>query len=215
MLTWKLSEIRTKVRELTGQLDTAQISDSDLDALINDFYCNHFPLDVYVSELEGWFTQATASGDDGEYDVSAEVILLDTPMTLKDSDDVLSDVKFYQDKDKFFDLYPEDPNAVEGRPAAALLYGSVLYLRPKPDEVYTFRAAAIQKPPELSTDDSAPLDVRWGPILAYGTAILMKSEEGDMDGAADLSKVFKILTILINRKKLKQKSINQRAVPRF
>jgi len=213
-LTWTLAQIRAKVREITGELTEEDISDSDLNDKINDFYRNIFPFEVYVAEFDDWLTQATASGDDGEYDVSQDVVRLDTPMTLKDSDDILSTVKFYQDKDEFFHLYPKDPNAAENRSAAALLYGGVLYLRPKPDAIYTFEAACTQKPDALS-DDSVPLDVRWGPGIAYGTAIEIKMEDQDKAAADELIPICQYFLRRISQKKMMQIATNQRATPRF
>lgn len=214
-LTWTLAQIRAKVREITGELTEENISDSDLNDKINDFYRNIFPFEVYVAELDDWFTQVTASGDDGEYDVSQDVVRLDTPMTLKDSNDILSTVKFYQDKDEFFHLYPQDPNAAENRPAAMLLYGGVLYPGPKADAVYTFKAACIKKPDELSTDDSVPLDVRWGPAIAYGTAIEIKMEDQDKAAADELIPICQYFLRRISQKKMMQIATNQRATPRF
>lgn len=214
-LTWKRSEIAAKVRSIASLKTTEDITDIALVDKINDYYRNIFPLEVYVAELDGWFTQTTASGDDGEYNVSQDVIKLDTPMTILDSDGVLTKVKFYQDKDKFFHLYPEDPDATEEKPVAALLYGGILYLRPKPNAVFTFKAASTDKPDALSTDDSVPLDVRWGPAIAYGTAIEIKMEDKDIEGANELVPIYRYFLGKINQKKMMQKATNQRATPRF
>jgi len=214
-LTWKLSEIRSKVRAITGLLTGEDITDSALNDRINDYYRNIFPFEVYVSEFETAFTQVTAPGDDGEYDVSQDVLKLDTPMVIEDVNGVLSDVKFYQDKDKFHSLYMKDPNAAAGRPVAALLYGGILCLRPKPDDIYTFEAVCTKKPDALSTDDSAPLDVRWGLAIAYGTAIEVKMEDNDKEAADELVPVYRYFLSKISQKKLMQKATNQRAVPRF
>ena len=64
-LTWKLSEIRTRWRELTGLSTTGDISDSALDDLINDYYVNWFPEDAKVSIFDGDFTQLVTAVDSG------------------------------------------------------------------------------------------------------------------------------------------------------
>lgn len=214
-LTWKRSEIATKVRKITGKLTTEDISASALNDRINDYYRNVFPLEVYVAELENWFTQTTTTGI-GEYAVSQDYARLDTPMTILDADDILTTVKFYQDKDEFFNLYPEDPSAVEGKPAATLLYGGVLYFRPVPDlSTYDFKAACTKKPDVLSGDDSVPPDVRWGPAIAYGTAIEILIEDNDRDAANELMPIYQYFLSRISQKKMVQRNVNQRAVPRF
>lgn len=66
-------------------------------------------------------------------------------------------------------------------PEAALLYGSKLYLRPKPDDIYEIKAPSIsERPSALSGDTDAPADTRWGPMIARGTAILYLDSIGDM-----------------------------------
>jgi hypothetical protein len=213
-LTWIGSEIVTKVRNITGKLTTEDISDADLLNNINDFYQNVFPLEAYVSEFEDWFTQTTADEDGGEYTISQDYLRLLTPMTTMDSDGVLADVTFYQDKDKFFYLWPEEDDPTEARPYAALLSGGKLYLRPEPDDVYTFRSACIKKPIVLTTS-TAPTDLRWGPAIAYGTAIEMLMEEGDEEAASKISPIYRYAMNLVNREKIIQKSSSQRAAPRF
>lgn len=213
-LTWIGSEICTKVRAITGEGTAQDITDEALLNRINDFYRNVFALDAYVAELKDWFTQATANLDGGEYDISQDYLRLMTPMTTMDSDNILANVKFYQDKDKFFSLYPEVADPTEARPAAALLLGGKLYLRPEPNGIYTFRAACIKKPTAL-TEDTAPPDLRWGPAIAYGTAIEMLMEDNDKEAADELVPVYGYFLGQINKKKMIQKSSQQRAVPRF
>lgn len=212
-LTWIGSQIVTKVREITGKLTTEDISDSDLLDRVNEYYRNIFPLEVYVAEFEDWFTQTTADEDGGEYTIGQDYLRLMTPMTTLDSDDVLADVKFYQDKDEFFHLFPEEADPTEARPYAALPYGGKIYLRPEPDAIYTFRAACIKKPTALTTA-TAPVDVRWGPCIAYGTAIELLMEDNDKVGADELAPAYTFFKNKVSQKKIMQKNTNQRAVPR-
>lgn len=212
-LTWVLTQIAAKVRAITGLKTTEDISNTDLYDKINDFYRNDFALVAYVSEFEDWFTQVTANLDGGEYTISQDYLRLMTPMTTMDSDDVLMNVKFYQDKDEFFRLYPEEADPTEARPAAALVYGGKLYLRPEPNGVFTFRAACIKKPTAL-TASTAPVDIRWAKAIAYGTAIEIKMEDNDKAGADELVPIYEYFLSQVNQKKMMQKAVNQRATPR-
>lgn len=100
-LTWGLTDLRAKVRDLTGKV-ASQLANGALDDKINDYYRNVFPIDVKPEKLKGWYTQATSVDDSGEYTVSTDVALLFTPATVNGSD-----VDFYQDADEFFYLYPK------------------------------------------------------------------------------------------------------------
>jgi len=217
-LTWKLSEIAAEVRDLAGMPDASQITKAALNNRINDFYQNIFPVDAYVQELESWYTFDTAADDDCEESLPASVRTIEGPITLKHSDDVISSVEFYLNKAKFFNLYPEDStdeDAERGTPVAALLYNRTVYLRPKADEIFTFKAASKIKPDVLSDDDSVPLDVSWGPAIAQGTAVLIKNKQKDFERARELSAVYESMINLINRRNRIQKTRNSRAMPRF
>ena len=341
-LTWNLSDIRTKVRTLTGKKSTEQISNDDLDSEINDYYRNTFPIECEPKKLKDWLIQATSVDDSGEYSVSSEVLKLKEPVTINGAP-----ITLYQDEQKFLDKYPKDtgspycisdpglaigttkPNvatdafsyrisdhsyykaavaagtalsgdtvpqnkygawrleintsgaisiveagdngtgyatsalavaglAVESSsnacmgfvtaictaaagfvpgttdlddsgvtdtytdhfhtsrdiPEAALLSGETLYLRPKADDIFQFRARTVVKPTALS-GDTAVLLPEWGRLIAYGTAILIMSEEKDTDGLAAHTPFYDHLLTLIGRKDIKQKNVNQRARPRW
>jgi len=100
--TWKLSEIRTRWREDTGRSQTADISDVNVDKLINDYYVNHFPYDSGVDEFDIFVTQALSAVDNGEYTLSVDIDRLEDPVTL-DGDRITMS----RDREVFFSLYPE------------------------------------------------------------------------------------------------------------
>ncbi len=215
-LTWILEEIEAEVRELVGMPGTSGMTQAVMRDRINDFYQNFFPEDIDVAELESWWTFDTAIDDDCEEALPATVFTISKPTTLKDSDDAISKLKFYLNQAVFFELYPEDTTdeeAERGTPAAALLYNRTVYLRPKADEVFTFKAASKIKPDAL-TAGVAPLNVQWGPAIAQGTALLIKNRGSDFEAAKEKNEAYQAFITIINRRDLKQSS-NQRAMPRW
>lgn len=216
-LTWTLEEIEAEVRSLVSMPGTTGIGTTAMRDRINDFYQNYFPADVDVAELESWWEFDTADDDDCEEALSATVRTIEKPMTLKDSDDAITKVKFYINQAVFFELYPEDATdeeAERGTPAAALLYNRTLYLRPKADEVFTFKSASKIKPDAL-TAGVAPLNVQWGPAIAQGTAVMIKNRLPDLDAAKELAVVYQAMINVINRPDLVQMTKNKRAMPRW
>ena len=312
-LTWKLSEIRTRFRELTGRTQTADIADSAVDDLINDYYQNYFPEDALVTNFDAFFTQATTAVDSGEYSLAQTIVKLMEPMTVNGEK-----VTFYQDKRYFFEMYPDseqyitspglavgssdtakvknnafsydvqgwsyskasaetafsglntvpqnkygafclkidedgtitiyeaddnstgynsaalaieglpdadsdtaymgfvtvistdsggfipgttalDDSAVtgtytngdpanRGEPTGALYAHNTLFLRPRPDDIHQFKAASeMNRPDALPDDTSVPGDVKWGPAIAIGAAILYLAEKGGQDRIAEIS----------------------------
>lgn len=102
-MDWTLAQIRAKVRSLTGEADTTQLSNADLDLLINDYFCNKFPLEASPQELETDFTLTTQPTDDGEYLLSAAMLLIDKPLYVNNEKIWLT-----EDRKRFFDMYHED-----------------------------------------------------------------------------------------------------------
>ena len=95
--TWKLSEMRTLWRELTGRPSTGQISDVDVNKEINDYWVNHFSHDAKVDEFDVFFTQALSATDSGIYSLSQNIDRLDDPVTINGREIVL-----YRDRELFF-----------------------------------------------------------------------------------------------------------------
>lgn len=95
--TWKLSEIRTLWRELTGRPSTDQISDVNVNKEINDYYVNHFSHDAKVDEFDVFYTQALSATDTGIYSVASNIDRLDDPITINGREIVL-----YRDRELFF-----------------------------------------------------------------------------------------------------------------
>jgi hypothetical protein len=96
-LTWTREEIRDKFRELTGRKTTDQISDSDVNDLINDYYVNHFPGDAKVDEFDTFFTQALSATDDGIYALDSTVDRFDDPVTINGRQ-----IEFSRQREEFF-----------------------------------------------------------------------------------------------------------------
>ncbi len=95
--TWKLSEMRTLWRELTGRKSITQNTDASVDEEIIDYYVNRFSHDARVDEFNVFFTQALSATDDGVYSLNQRVDRLDDPVTINGRQIVL-----YRDRELFF-----------------------------------------------------------------------------------------------------------------
>ena len=103
VLTWIRAEIRAEWRKLTGRTSVLDITNDDVDALLNDYYVNYFPEDALVTNFDGFFTQAAIATDNGEYSLAQTIVKLMEPMTINGAE-----ITFYQDKNYFFQMYPDD-----------------------------------------------------------------------------------------------------------
>ena len=216
--TWILTEIETEVRALTGKPGTVDLDQPAMFNWINEFYQNWFPDDVYAQEWESWWTFNTADSDTGsDEDLPVTVRTIEEPMTIKDSDDNVTTLRFYTNKSSFYRTYPEDSSDEEderGTPAAILLYNRTVSLRPKADAVFEFKSASKIRPTAL-TADTAPLRLNWGLAIAQGTAVLLNNRDKDYESALEKDTVYQGMIDKINGSDLTQKHKAKRAMPRY
>ena len=96
-LTWNMTQLIARWREDTGRSQTADISDNDVAALINDYLVNYFGSDTGVDEFNTFFTQALSATDDGVYALAQNIDRLDDPVTINGNP-----IVFYRDRELFF-----------------------------------------------------------------------------------------------------------------
>ena len=213
-MAWTLITIRSLVRTLTGEKSTSQWSNDDVDTAINEFYQDTFPHEIALPELWDWATWSVNTAEDGDYDIAETTLKLRAPWTLDDGDgDAVAELSWTYNRPAFFETYPEDDSRDEGIPGAVLIYGPKIYIRPKADAAYTIKAAAYEKP-ALLTVSVNPVSDRWGPAIAYGTAIQRLNDRGDYEETTGLAGLYQYHLNNVNRKTLARLS-GVRSVPRF
>lgn len=218
-MEWTLADIKSKVRSLTGRPSTSQLSTAELLDHINEYYVNHFPYDTGgLRESETFFTIGLTSSDDGDYGLASNVLSIDPPLTLTDSDDVVYAVSLYTDKGLFFSLYPDDAHDEEDerdRPRGALLYGRDLYVRPKPDDSYTLKIPGRKGITSLSDDTDEPADHAWGLAICYGAARIIHMQDGETEEAAHMDVGLRSCLANIAVREVQQIPMSHRAAPSF
>lgn len=105
---WTLAELRARWRKHTGRSQTTDISDVDVNKLINDYYVNHFPADAKVDEFDVFFTQALSATDSGVYPIAQSVDRLDGPVTINGRIITLSENReeFFSGRHEHYGDYP-------------------------------------------------------------------------------------------------------------
>jgi len=105
--TWTLADLRAEFRSITGRSTTADISDSDVNDWINDYYQNFFPEETGVTNFRTDFTQELLPTDSGEYTLAQTVVTVEEPVTINGVR-----IQLLQDKALFFDEWPEDEHYI-------------------------------------------------------------------------------------------------------
>lgn len=230
-MDWTLSDIKSKVRSLTGRPGTGALSDSALLDHINQYFRNVLPVEVDLEELRTWFSFVTSAADGGKYALHRDVLAVESPVTLEDSDGNVDRITFYSDAGTFFTDFPDsdnDPDDTDthAEPTALLAWGRRLYLRPIPDGTYTVKFRARRRPfailatgassgTEFVNDTDYPEDYAWGPLIAYGAAIDILQDAGEDEEADRLKDLYVYHLNLLVRKQIGQIPIETRAAPRF
>lgn len=57
-------------------------------------------------------------------------------------------------------------------PMALCVYGGKLYVRPKSNDIFRLKLLDETRPTAFTQDTSAPSDVKWGPAIASGSALM-------------------------------------------
>jgi len=87
------------------------------------------------------------------------------------------------------DTYTNGDPAKRGTPEGALYEHNTLFLRPKPDDIYLFQCDSEMNRPEALAAGEVPADIKWGPMIALGAAIIYLAPRGGQDRIAELTGV--------------------------
>jgi hypothetical protein len=108
-MAWTLADIRAKVRTpLIGRPSITQISDAEVNALINDFYTRDFARDVLQDSIKAVFTQDLTCVDPGAYAISNAYLSFKKPAFIDDRQ-----IHLTFDTEWFFKQYPNDESCLE------------------------------------------------------------------------------------------------------
>lgn len=103
------------------------------------------------------------------------------------------------------DTYTDGKFELRNVPEAILLYGTKLYARPRPNDIYEIKALSIADRPTAFADDNAvPPDAKWGPAIARGAALLFLEPRGGKERIADLAESTKYYFNSIRSDKIKR-----------
>lgn len=100
-MSWTLADIQTKVRNVTGAKGQDQLSDTDLNKYINNYYVFTMPFELKVQIANNYITFKTVPGQD-VYAFPGG-FFTDSPGAYADGFPMI----FYQDTDIFFQDWPQ------------------------------------------------------------------------------------------------------------
>lgn len=103
------------------------------------------------------------------------------------------------------DTYTDGKFELRNVPESILLFGTKLYARPRPNDIYEIKAPSIADRPSAFADDNAvPADAKWGPAIARGAAIMYLEPRGGQSRIEDLARTTKYYFGSIRSDKIKR-----------
>ncbi len=175
--TWTLAEQRTLYRKLIGRPTTGQLSNSDADDNLNDYYQNQFPFDVDDQFFKEWLTQALSATDNGIYDLDASVLVILEPVKVNGDTQI-----FTMDHEKFFQEFPGNFTGafVINDAGVALAIGTSSTSAAKNGNAFSYNIGGNAYPEAVDTETELSGDTV--PVNKYGAWRL----EIDVDGTVSI-----------------------------
>lgn len=214
MSRWTFSDIKRKVRRLTGRQSESELSETLLSDYVNKYYVYDFAKEVMPIELKTWF-EFTLTIDVAEYTLDSlnfndNYLSINNPIILS-----TYNIALYTSPEIFSIKYPEIENPQSGFPEAVLLYNNKLTFSCPPSADYLdFKAAAVIRPDELVNDTDLPISEDFGSVIAYGTSIEILEDNGELESLQLISSMYEKHKLTLMRK-FHMQNINQRAYPTF
>jgi len=125
-----LQDIRDKVRQLTGRKSTVQLTNSQIDFQINNYYLNHFPLQLRTIDLRSEYNFTTQPNVD-VYPFDGNLVQSFGPTAYIEGYAAM----FFQDRTVFHSMYPYIRNDIfitrgDGTNGATTPYTGIITPRP-------------------------------------------------------------------------------------
>lgn len=111
-------------------------------------------------------------------------------------------------------IYAKYQGYASNRPQGVLFFNNQFTLRPVPDQAYYIRMQGFVMPQQLLNDNDTPLQVEWGPVIAYGAALEIFSDRGDEESVQSYFPIFKRWENVALGRTIQQYTAEQ-SVPRF
>lgn len=214
------ADLITIVRNVTGRVDASDplFTNAIMLQYINNFIQLLSTQDIRIFKNKTWFEFVLSPTDPDPYPINLQTInLIDGQIGASTIEPpCYADgfyVFWYQDPAEFFAIWPETQTYQPSRPTYVLYYNNQLIFRNPPNKDYLIKMAAYQV--EIQVDPEGELNQDYlFRYIAYGTALDIFSDYGEMDRWRDIFPAFQRYRALVYSRTYSQYQ-NQRPSPEF
>jgi hypothetical protein len=100
------------------------------------------------------------------------------------------------------------------RPQGVLWFNNQFTMRPVPSQAFAIQMQGYIQPSPFTSDASTPLQIEWGPLIAYGAALERFANTGDTENYDRYYPIFKRFENVALGRTIQQLT-EQQSVPRF
>lgn len=205
--------IITILRNVTGRVDASDplFTDTIMLQYINNFLSLESTQDIRIFQNKTWWEFAIDPTSPDPYPVDLDALGFSTIEPPAYCDGFF--VFWYQSPKDFFSIWPETQTYAPSRPTYALYYNNELIFRNPPDRTYNMKIAAYKVQPVIPDAGNINSEYLFR-YTAYGTALDIFSDYGEMDKYASIEPVFRKYRALVYAR-TNQQYQNQRPDPEF
>lgn len=208
------ADIITILRNVTGRIDSNDplFTDAIMLNYVNDFLNLEMPQEIRIYENKTWWEFDIDQNDPDPYPVSLELLGFTTlgPPAYVDG----FDLWWYQSPAVFFAKWPETQTYTPQRPQDVLFYNNELVFRGPPDQQYSVKIQAYKVEIELSTTASEIDNGYFWRYAAYGAALDIFSDYGEMEKYEQIMPAFMRYKSMVYAR-TNQQLMSQRTYPTF
>ena len=232
-MAWTYEDISNTVRNLCSMQDNTQLTDVKLLARANRYYQEQFPKDVRPLQLKSWYDLTLVDGTD-TYDLKKDFydknVKIDPMAYISETSGYKETLlNVYYSVGNFYDVWVENADytstSYKGQPADVLLYNNELLFRKCPDGTYYVSFKCMRKPlvynsagttssNAFEADTDIPEQPEWGKLIAYGTAVDILTEMGNISDLQVVTNLYQEELTKVSSQDLNWFS-QTRAIPRF
>ena len=170
------------------------------------------PQEVRLYENKTWWEFVLSTADPDPYPVDLQTIGFTTIGNIAYADGF--EMEWFQSPDLFFGKWPVTQTYETQRPLSVLYYNNELIFRGPPDQSYDIKISAYKVEPILTGEsDLLDNDYFWR-YVAYGGALDIFSDYGEMDEYNKYYPVFRRYRSLVYAR-TNQQMMSQRTYPTF
>jgi len=218
------ADVITILRNVTGRVDSSDplFTDPIMFIYLNNFIVQQSSMDVRLFKNYTWWEFSIDPSSPDPFPVDLQTLKYTTisdpaycsgPTQTNPIFPNSWSLFWYQDPAQFYYKWPNFEEFTPQRPTDVLYFNNQLTFRGPPDQLYYIKIQAYHEELEFQSNNQIPFDYLYR-YIAYGTALDIFSDYGEMDKYNEIMPVFRKYRALVEARTWQQ-FITSRTAPQW